>query len=234
MERKSWTPLRLPSWPRPIGVAFWLGALVEWWRIQDAKRDGLELIGPVIATAYLVVLVLPTLVLGLIGRGSRSRQSSAPPSWCWRAIRSGTGCRGGESGDRRAGLVEAHRPRVWFSPLAAGLDRLQRLQFGHAQDVDQRIQPDRGGEVSQLGAGVGDVVDGAMVSIFTHPEPPLGGTRTRIGTQTEYNRAARDGHSKRSDCGLIQLPGNLAHVTAVGWALRALAHATLAQFEIEQ
>jgi hypothetical protein len=69
MERKVWTPLRLAVLAAAfIGILFWLGAVVEWWRIPDAKRDGLELIGPVLATAYLVVLVLPTLVLGLIGR----------------------------------------------------------------------------------------------------------------------------------------------------------------------
>jgi len=69
MKRGSWTPLRLAVLAAAlIGVAFWLGALVQWWRIPDARRDGLELIGPAIATAYLVVLVLPALVLGLIGR----------------------------------------------------------------------------------------------------------------------------------------------------------------------
>lgn len=69
MERKAWTPLRLAVLTAAlIGFMFWLGALAEWWRILDGKRDGLELIGPVLATAYLVVLVLPTLVLGLVGR----------------------------------------------------------------------------------------------------------------------------------------------------------------------
>jgi hypothetical protein len=50
------------------GTLFWIGSLVSWWRIPDSHRDGLELMGPVIATGFFVVLVLPTLVLGAIGR----------------------------------------------------------------------------------------------------------------------------------------------------------------------
>jgi hypothetical protein len=69
MDRKTWTPLRLGMLAAGVaGTAFWLGALIEWWRIPDAKRDGLELIGPLLASAYFIILVLPTLVLGAIGR----------------------------------------------------------------------------------------------------------------------------------------------------------------------
>jgi hypothetical protein len=39
-----------------------------WWKIPTNRRDGLELIGPILATVYLVGLVLPTLILGLLGR----------------------------------------------------------------------------------------------------------------------------------------------------------------------
>jgi hypothetical protein len=51
-----------------LGVLFWVGSIVHWWKIPINRRDGLELIGPVLATAYLVGLVLPTLLLGLLGR----------------------------------------------------------------------------------------------------------------------------------------------------------------------
>jgi hypothetical protein len=50
------------------GFVFWCGAMVTWWRIPDSHRDGLELMGPVLATGFLVAIVLPTLVLGVIGR----------------------------------------------------------------------------------------------------------------------------------------------------------------------
>ncbi len=51
-----------------IGLAFWCGAIAHWWRIPDSHRDGLEGLGPVLATAMLVILVLPALVLGLTAR----------------------------------------------------------------------------------------------------------------------------------------------------------------------
>jgi hypothetical protein len=51
-----------------IGLAFWFGAIVTWWQIPDSRRDGLESLGPVLATAMLVVLVVPALVLGLTAR----------------------------------------------------------------------------------------------------------------------------------------------------------------------
>ena len=66
---RPWTPLRVAVLVvAGLGVLFWLGVLVHWWRIPPDRRDGLELIGPVLATFYLVGLVLPTLTLGLLGR----------------------------------------------------------------------------------------------------------------------------------------------------------------------
>jgi hypothetical protein len=51
-----------------LGTLFWIGSLVYWWNIPASRRDGLELIGPLLSTAFFVILVLPTLVLGLLGR----------------------------------------------------------------------------------------------------------------------------------------------------------------------
>ena len=51
-----------------LGTLFWLGSLMHWWRIPSSHRDGLELIGLALSTAYFVCLVLPTLVLGLLDR----------------------------------------------------------------------------------------------------------------------------------------------------------------------
>jgi len=66
---RAWTPLRLVVLVGAgVGVLFWIGSIVYWWRIPASRRDGLELIGPIVATAYLIGLVLPTLVLGLLGR----------------------------------------------------------------------------------------------------------------------------------------------------------------------
>jgi len=66
---RAWTPLRvLVLVGAVVGVLFWIGSIVYWWRIPARSRDGLELIGPIVATAYLIGLVLPTLVLGLVGR----------------------------------------------------------------------------------------------------------------------------------------------------------------------
>ena len=66
---RVWTPLRmLVLVGAGVGVLFWIGSIVCWWRIPASRRDGLELIGPIVATAYLIGLVLPTLVLGLLGR----------------------------------------------------------------------------------------------------------------------------------------------------------------------
>lgn len=66
---RPWSALRVAVLVAAgLGVLFWIGSIVRWWNIPASRRDGLELIGPVLATAYLVVLVLPTLVLGLLGR----------------------------------------------------------------------------------------------------------------------------------------------------------------------
>jgi hypothetical protein len=50
------------------GTLFWIGSFVHWWNLPASHRDGLEALGPVLATAFFVGLVLPTLVLGLSGR----------------------------------------------------------------------------------------------------------------------------------------------------------------------
>jgi hypothetical protein len=66
---KAWTPLRIAVMAAGLlGTAFWLGCLVHWWLIPDERRDGLELIGVFLSTTYFIALVLPTLVLGLLGR----------------------------------------------------------------------------------------------------------------------------------------------------------------------
>jgi len=68
-DGRPWSGLRLAVMAAGVaGLLLWLGSLVSWWRIPDAHRDGLELMGPVIATGFLVVLVLPTLVLAILGR----------------------------------------------------------------------------------------------------------------------------------------------------------------------
>ncbi len=51
-----------------LGTLFWLGSIVQWWNISNARRDGFELMGVALSTAFFVVLVLPTLVLGVLGR----------------------------------------------------------------------------------------------------------------------------------------------------------------------
>ena len=66
---RPWTPLRVAVLvAAALGTLFWAGSIVRWWNIPLNRRDGLEMIGPILSTAYLVVLVLPTLVLGLLGR----------------------------------------------------------------------------------------------------------------------------------------------------------------------
>jgi hypothetical protein len=67
--RRRWTFLRLLVVAAGlVGTAFYIGSLVTWWRIPGARRDGFELIGVALATAYFGALVLPTLVMGLLGR----------------------------------------------------------------------------------------------------------------------------------------------------------------------
>lgn len=64
-----WTPLRIAIViAAMLGVLFWAGVVVWWWRIPDARRDGFELMGLMLATAHLVCLVLPALFLGFLGR----------------------------------------------------------------------------------------------------------------------------------------------------------------------
>ena len=66
---RRWTFLRvLVLLAGVAGTLFYVGALVTWWRIPGALRDGFELIGVALATAYFGALVLPTLVMALLGR----------------------------------------------------------------------------------------------------------------------------------------------------------------------
>ena len=68
-DRKAFTPLRLAVLAAgALGTLFWLGSLVQWWMIANARRDGFELMGVALSTAFFVALVLPTLVLGIVGR----------------------------------------------------------------------------------------------------------------------------------------------------------------------
>jgi hypothetical protein len=65
----SWNALRIFAVAAGVlGTLFWLGAIVAWWRIDDSRRDGLELIGVALAQLYFVVLVVPTFVMGLLNR----------------------------------------------------------------------------------------------------------------------------------------------------------------------
>ena len=56
-----WTPLRIAIViAAMLGVLFWAGVVVWWWRIPDARRDGFELMGLLgrwlqIAAAFLIV-----------------------------------------------------------------------------------------------------------------------------------------------------------------------------------
>jgi hypothetical protein len=66
---RPWSALRIAVLiAAAIGTLFWIGSVVSWWNIPASRRDGLELIGPVVATLFFAGLVLPTLVLGLLGR----------------------------------------------------------------------------------------------------------------------------------------------------------------------
>ncbi len=51
-----------------LGTLFWLGTLVQWWRISGTRRDGFELIGVLLSSGLFVVAVLPALALGFTGR----------------------------------------------------------------------------------------------------------------------------------------------------------------------
>ena len=68
-DRKHWTFLRVAVVAAGVaGTLFWIGSVVWWWRIPVNHRDGFELLGVMLATGFFVVLVLPTLILGLLGR----------------------------------------------------------------------------------------------------------------------------------------------------------------------
>ncbi len=50
------------------GTLFFIGAIVSWWTIPRDHRDGLELIGVWLSTAFFLLLVMPTMMLGYLGR----------------------------------------------------------------------------------------------------------------------------------------------------------------------
>ncbi len=51
-----------------IGSVFWLAVCVRVLMIPPPRRDGFEMLGAILATAYFLALVLPTLALGILGR----------------------------------------------------------------------------------------------------------------------------------------------------------------------
>lgn len=51
-----------------IGTLFWLGVCVRVLMIPPPRRDGFEMLGAILATAYFLALVLPALALGILGR----------------------------------------------------------------------------------------------------------------------------------------------------------------------
>jgi uncharacterized membrane protein len=67
--KSIWTPLRIAVLiAAALGTLFWLGSIVQWWQIANTRRDGFELMGLALSTAFFVVLVLPTLMLALTAR----------------------------------------------------------------------------------------------------------------------------------------------------------------------
>ena len=67
--KRPWTPLRVAvTIAGLLGTLFWLGSIVQWAMIATAKRDGFEMMGLVLSTGFFVVLVLPVLLMGLLGR----------------------------------------------------------------------------------------------------------------------------------------------------------------------
>ena len=65
----SWSALRIFAVVAGVlGTLFWLGAVVQWWRVEDSHRDGFELLGVMLAHIFFLALVLPTLLLGLLNR----------------------------------------------------------------------------------------------------------------------------------------------------------------------
>ena len=64
-----WSALRIFALAAGVlGTLFWLGAIVQWWRVEDSHRDGFEFLGLVLAHIFFVALVLPTLIMGLLNR----------------------------------------------------------------------------------------------------------------------------------------------------------------------
>lgn len=53
-----------------IGTVFWLVVCARIVLVPPAHRDGFEMLGAVLSTLYFLLLVLPTLVLGLLDRWS--------------------------------------------------------------------------------------------------------------------------------------------------------------------
>jgi hypothetical protein len=51
-----------------IGVLFWAAAMVATALTPASRGDGFQMLGAILATIYLVTLVLPGLVLGLLDR----------------------------------------------------------------------------------------------------------------------------------------------------------------------
>ena len=67
---RTWPLLRIAVIGAGVaGTLFCIAAVVEWWLIADTHRDGLELMGLALAGGFFVMLVLPTLMLGILGRG---------------------------------------------------------------------------------------------------------------------------------------------------------------------
>ncbi|MBX3518500.1 MAG: hypothetical protein KF835_00605 [Xanthobacteraceae bacterium] len=50
------------------GTIYYIGIWRWWWLIDDRKRDGLELIGPILGTVYFILLVVPSWYFGLRSR----------------------------------------------------------------------------------------------------------------------------------------------------------------------
>ncbi|QCI68092.1 hypothetical protein [Phreatobacter stygius] len=51
-----------------IGTFFWLATAARVMAMPIGRRDGFEMIGVMLATAYFLGLVLPLLILGILGR----------------------------------------------------------------------------------------------------------------------------------------------------------------------
>lgn len=68
-QGKPWPRLRVAVLiAGALGTLFWAGSIVWWWRIPTNHRDGFELMGAFLSTGLFLVLVLPTIILGVMGR----------------------------------------------------------------------------------------------------------------------------------------------------------------------